>query len=145
MRKLIVEVFKFGQNVYIRRFTGGFKWTALFTLQVFCGGFSGTFIVPAPATQPPGQAIPSSRYPLYLPAFAILNNFIHSSSPCAFAIFTSRSGFILCIAFTTAFATPPLTAKPLPSALEKESGSSSGSSAANLPLWRQTFPPLLQK
>lgn len=60
----------------------------------------------------------------------ILNNFIHSSSPCAFAIFTSRSGFILCIAFTTAFATPPLTAKPLPSALEKESGSSSGSSAA---------------
>lgn len=53
--------------------------------------------------------------------------------------FTSRSGSIRFTAWTTASATPPLTAKPLPSALAQNSGSPSGISfqstllASNIP------------
>ena len=34
--------------------------------------------VPAPAMQPPGHAMPSSRYPLYFPALAAISIFLHS-------------------------------------------------------------------
>ena len=43
----------------------------------------GSASVPAPAMQPPGQAMPSSRYPLYLPAFAIIIIVLQSARPWA--------------------------------------------------------------
>ena len=79
--------------------------------------FSGGCTVPAPAIHPPGQAMPSSRYPSYLPARALRSIWRHWFSPSAATVLTSTSGCSRWITSSTALATPPPAAKPTPGAL----------------------------
>ena len=102
-----------------------------FTVLMFTG-----WIVPAPATQPPGHAMPSSRYPSRFPAFAIISIFRHSRRPSAFSIWTCRSGARRPMTSATAAATPPVTAKPRPKPVPSSSlaSGSSSSLAKSMPL-----------
>ena len=79
--------------------------------------FSGGCTVPAPAMHPPGQAMPSSRYPSYLPVRARRSIWRHWFSPSAATVLTSISGCSRWITSFTALATPPPAAKPTPGAL----------------------------
>ncbi len=66
--------------------------------------------VPGPAIHPPAQAIPSSKYPFFLPALANLISLTQSCKVETPSTLISLEGSISAAVFLTASATPPAMA-----------------------------------